>query len=70
MDSSQNLIKNGMLTIGLVESSGVKTGWGVVILSELVAIVAAGTVHQVCITTWKNLKQEGPELTVLRRATV
>ncbi|KAL1817168.1 hypothetical protein ACET3Z_019742 [Daucus carota] len=33
------------------ESSGVKTGWGAVILSELVALIAAGTVHRVCITT-------------------
>ncbi|KAI7730007.1 hypothetical protein M8C21_018334 [Ambrosia artemisiifolia] len=34
------------------ETSGVKTGWGAVILAEAVALVAAGTVHRVCITTW------------------
>ncbi|KAI3689079.1 hypothetical protein L2E82_47027 [Cichorium intybus] len=33
------------------ETSGVKTGWGTVILAEVVALVAAGTVHRVCITT-------------------
>ncbi|CAN0892249.1 Protein KRTCAP2 homolog [Linum grandiflorum] len=33
------------------ESSGAKTGWGAVILAEAVALVAAGTVHRVCITT-------------------
>ncbi|CAI9291778.1 unnamed protein product [Lactuca saligna] len=33
------------------ETSGVKTGWGAVILAEAVALVAAGTVHRVCITT-------------------
>ncbi|KAJ0570597.1 putative keratinocyte-associated protein [Helianthus annuus] len=33
------------------ETYGVKTGWGAVILAEVVALVAAGTVHRVCITT-------------------
>ncbi|XP_031493402.1 uncharacterized protein LOC116259670 [Nymphaea colorata] len=33
------------------ESCGVRTGWGAVILAEFVALVAAGTVHRVCITT-------------------
>ncbi|KAI3686912.1 hypothetical protein L1987_80602 [Smallanthus sonchifolius] len=33
------------------ETSGVKTGWGAVILAEAVALIAAGTVHRVCITT-------------------
>ncbi|XP_021731819.1 protein KRTCAP2 homolog [Chenopodium quinoa] len=33
------------------ESSGTKTGWGAVIVAELVALVVAGTVHRVCITT-------------------
>ncbi|KAI6703389.1 hypothetical protein NL676_012525 [Syzygium grande] len=33
------------------ESCGVRTGWGAVILAEAVALIAAGTVHRVCITT-------------------
>ncbi|KAI4339708.1 hypothetical protein MLD38_024619 [Melastoma candidum] len=33
------------------ESCGMKTGWGAVILAEIVALIAAGTVHRVCITT-------------------
>ncbi|KAL6215032.1 PREDICTED: protein KRTCAP2 homolog [Fragaria vesca subsp. vesca] len=33
------------------ESCGVKTGWGAVIVAEAVALIAAGTVHRVCITT-------------------
>ncbi|GAB2229207.1 hypothetical protein Droror1_Dr00023344 [Drosera rotundifolia] len=33
------------------ESSGMKTGWGAVILSEAIALIAASTVHRVCITT-------------------
>ncbi|XP_077236957.1 keratinocyte-associated-like protein [Tasmannia lanceolata] len=33
------------------ESSGIRTGWGAVLLAEFVALVAAGTVHRVCITT-------------------
>ncbi|KAJ6348699.1 hypothetical protein OIU77_006303 [Salix suchowensis] len=34
------------------ETCGVKTGWGAVIIAEAVALIAAGTVHRVCITTW------------------
>ncbi|CAA6669208.1 unnamed protein product [Spirodela intermedia] len=33
------------------ESSGNRTGWGAVALAECVALIAAGTVHRVCITT-------------------
>ncbi|KAF4376944.1 hypothetical protein CsatB_001652 [Cannabis sativa] len=33
------------------ETCGAKTGWGAVIIAELVALIAAGTVHRVCITT-------------------
>ncbi|XP_068667038.1 uncharacterized protein [Aristolochia californica] len=33
------------------ESSGSRTGWGAVVLAEIVALVAASTVHRVCITT-------------------
>ncbi|KAL3845501.1 hypothetical protein ACJIZ3_002904 [Penstemon smallii] len=33
------------------ETSGIKTGWGAVIIAETVALIAAGTVHGVCITT-------------------
>ncbi|KAK6938365.1 Keratinocyte-associated protein 2, partial [Dillenia turbinata] len=33
------------------ETCGIKTGWGAVILAEAVALIAAGTVHRVCITT-------------------
>ncbi|KAM7253179.1 hypothetical protein ACFE04_025797 [Oxalis oulophora] len=33
------------------ESNGIKTGWGAVILAEVVALIAASTVHRVCITT-------------------
>ncbi|XP_019438588.1 PREDICTED: protein KRTCAP2 homolog [Lupinus angustifolius] len=33
------------------ESSGAKTGWGAVIIAEAVALIAASTVHRVCITT-------------------
>ncbi|CAL1362525.1 unnamed protein product [Linum trigynum] len=33
------------------ESNGMKTGWGAVVLAEVVALIAAGTVHRVCITT-------------------
>ncbi|KAJ4835485.1 hypothetical protein Tsubulata_029626, partial [Turnera subulata] len=33
------------------ELNGMKTGWGAVILAEAVALVLAGTVHRVCITT-------------------
>ncbi|KAE9608957.1 hypothetical protein Lal_00020207 [Lupinus albus] len=33
------------------ESSGAKTGWGAVIVAEAVALIAASTVHRVCITT-------------------
>ncbi|XXG40148.1 hypothetical protein AAC387_Pa01g0935 [Persea americana] len=33
------------------ESCGMRTGWGAVLLAESVALVAASTVHRVCITT-------------------
>ncbi|XP_047336190.1 protein KRTCAP2 homolog [Impatiens glandulifera] len=33
------------------ETIGAKTGWGTVILAETVALIAAGTVHRVCVTT-------------------
>ncbi|KAI4352338.1 hypothetical protein L6164_006601 [Bauhinia variegata] len=33
------------------EMSGAKSGWGSVIIAEAVALVAASTVHRVCITT-------------------
>ncbi|CAH8354580.1 unnamed protein product [Eruca vesicaria subsp. sativa] len=35
----------------LQESSGMKSGWGAVIVAEILALVAASTVHRVCITT-------------------
>jgi hypothetical protein len=33
------------------ESAGSRTGWGAVLLAESIALVAASTVHRVCITT-------------------
>ncbi|EPS73991.1 hypothetical protein M569_00771, partial [Genlisea aurea] len=33
------------------ETNGIKTGWGAVIIAEAVALIAASTVHRVCITT-------------------
>ncbi|KAF5749060.1 keratinocyte-associated protein 2-like [Tripterygium wilfordii] len=33
------------------ETSGMKTGWGAVIIAEGIALIAASTVHRVCITT-------------------
>ncbi|CAA0840812.1 Unknown protein [Striga hermonthica] len=33
------------------ETCGAKTGWGAVIIAEIVALIAACTVHRVCITT-------------------
>jgi 3-dehydroquinate synthase class II len=33
------------------EANGVKTGWGAVVVAELTALIVAGTVHRVCITT-------------------
>ncbi|CAA7022669.1 unnamed protein product [Microthlaspi erraticum] len=33
------------------ESSGMKSSWGSVILAEIIALIAASTVHRVCITT-------------------
>ncbi|KAJ9166700.1 hypothetical protein P3X46_021410 [Hevea brasiliensis] len=33
------------------ETCGMKTGWGTVVLAEAIALIAAGTVHRVCITT-------------------
>ncbi|KAK7353225.1 hypothetical protein VNO80_18666 [Phaseolus coccineus] len=35
----------------LQETIGAKTGWGAVIVAEAVALIAASTVHRVCITT-------------------
>ncbi|EEF42102.1 conserved hypothetical protein [Ricinus communis] len=34
------------------ETCGIKTGWGTVVSAEVVALIAASTVHRVCITTW------------------
>jgi len=33
------------------ETCGMRTGWGAVIIAEAVALIAASTVHRVCITT-------------------
>ncbi|GAU33641.1 hypothetical protein TSUD_310490 [Trifolium subterraneum] len=33
------------------ETAGAKSGWGAVIVAEVVALIAASTVHRVCITT-------------------
>nr|POF26469.1 protein krtcap2 like [Quercus suber] len=33
------------------ETCGTRTGWGAVIIAEAVALIAASTVHRVCITT-------------------
>ncbi|WJX40221.1 hypothetical protein P8452_27721 [Trifolium repens] len=33
------------------ETTGTKSGWGAVIIAEVVALIAASTVHRVCITT-------------------
>ncbi|XP_045818331.1 protein KRTCAP2 homolog isoform X2 [Trifolium pratense] len=33
------------------ETTGAKSGWGAVIIAEVVALIAASTVHRVCITT-------------------
>ncbi|KAF5467925.1 hypothetical protein F2P56_012129, partial [Juglans regia] len=33
------------------ETCGMKTGWGAVIIAEAIALIAASTVHRVCITT-------------------
>ncbi|KAL5559675.1 hypothetical protein UlMin_035886 [Ulmus minor] len=33
------------------ETCGSKTGWGAVVIAEVVALIAASTVHRVCITT-------------------
>ncbi|KAK3230580.1 hypothetical protein Dsin_002461 [Dipteronia sinensis] len=33
------------------EASGMRTGWGAVLLAEAIALIAASTVHRVCITT-------------------
>ncbi|BAT78687.1 protein KRTCAP2 homolog [Vigna umbellata] len=35
----------------LQETIGARTGWGAVIVAEAVALIAASTVHRVCITT-------------------
>ncbi|XP_072966236.1 uncharacterized protein [Typha angustifolia] len=42
-----------MLTVtgNYQESCGTRTGWGAVVLAEIVALIAASTVHRVCITT-------------------
>ncbi|CAA3023512.1 KRTCAP2 homolog [Olea europaea subsp. europaea] len=34
-----------------LETCGIRTGWGAVIFAEAVALIAASTVHRVCITT-------------------
>ncbi|XP_019055467.1 PREDICTED: keratinocyte-associated protein 2-like isoform X2 [Nelumbo nucifera] len=39
------------------EACGIRTGWGAVLLAEAIALVAASTVHRVCVTTcfeWRN----------------
>ncbi|KAH9615134.1 hypothetical protein KSS87_001360 [Heliosperma pusillum] len=33
------------------ETCGIKTGWGAVVLAEAVALIAAASVHRVCVTT-------------------
>ncbi|KAF3447033.1 hypothetical protein FNV43_RR12213 [Rhamnella rubrinervis] len=33
------------------ETCGMRTGWGAVVIAEAVALIAASTVHRVCITT-------------------
>ncbi|XP_027339250.1 protein KRTCAP2 homolog [Abrus precatorius] len=33
------------------ETIGARTGWGAVLIAEAVALIAASTVHRVCITT-------------------
>ncbi|PIN16995.1 hypothetical protein CDL12_10349 [Handroanthus impetiginosus] len=33
------------------ETCGIRTGWGAVIIAEVIALIAASTVHRVCITT-------------------
>ncbi|KAK2351898.1 protein KRTCAP2 protein [Trifolium repens] len=33
------------------ETTGAKSGWGAVIIAEVIALIAASTVHRVCITT-------------------
>ncbi|KAJ4959675.1 hypothetical protein NE237_019585 [Protea cynaroides] len=33
------------------ETCGMRTGWGAVLLAEAIALIAASTVHRVCITT-------------------
>ncbi|XP_042513307.1 keratinocyte-associated protein 2 [Macadamia integrifolia] len=33
------------------ETCGMRTGWGAVLLAEVIALIAASTVHRVCITT-------------------
>ncbi|XP_044480341.1 keratinocyte-associated protein 2-like [Mangifera indica] len=33
------------------ETCGMKTGWGAVMIAEAIALIAASTVHRVCITT-------------------
>ncbi|NP_001235584.1 uncharacterized protein LOC100527147 [Glycine max] len=35
----------------LQETIGARTGWGAVIVADAVALIAASTVHRVCITT-------------------
>ncbi|XP_010251500.1 PREDICTED: protein KRTCAP2 homolog isoform X1 [Nelumbo nucifera] len=33
------------------ETCGIRTGWGSVLVAEAIALIAAGTVHRVCVTT-------------------
>ncbi|KAK4391046.1 protein KRTCAP2 [Sesamum angolense] len=40
------------------ETCGIRTGWGTVIFAEAVALIAASTVHRVCITTWDDAVQK------------
>ncbi|KAK9162560.1 hypothetical protein Syun_003462 [Stephania yunnanensis] len=50
---TSSLIFLSLLTFigNLQETYGQKTGWGAVILAECFALVAASTVHRVCIST-------------------
>ncbi|KAK9047003.1 hypothetical protein V6N11_052871 [Hibiscus sabdariffa] len=44
-------ISSLLFLVSLTETCGMRTGWGAVILALVVALIAASTVHRVCITT-------------------
>ncbi|KAG2399806.1 uncharacterized protein HKW66_Vig0103410 [Vigna angularis] len=44
-------ISSLLFLVLLTETIGARTGWGAVIVAEAVALIAASTVHRVCITT-------------------